>query len=551
MKRLTLVLGSVLAGLATGCLEKSGGKPGAQFGALLRLHFAGSTPLARDTNSAKLRQIWALPATAELRQQTFQKLAKAPHQFWLKNLPAGVSDQAPLIRPLLDDLIANEWFLEVRGPVERSESVLAIQLTDERAKAWRTNLWQLCQGWKLGAPREVTLEGAKGWEVRGAVALNLVQFVHTGRWVLIGLGQNRLTLLPTLAQQTSKGGRPVPALANAWLDVQADLPALRRWCPVFDEYKLPPTHLTITGKGQDLRTEAKLIFSEKIPWSFEPWKLPTGIIRERTNNPIVSFTVGQGIAPLLSQVKGFADLGLKPLPNQFCVWAYSGVLGQSYLTTPVPDATNAMRRLAATLPKWTLSHFEQSLGQIGYATNRAHLFWSGLPPIVLPALHPLREDGTDYLLCALSPMRRLTNPAPPGLFAQIQGRKNLAYYDWEITQERLVHARQLFQIQDMLDGRILASTNWPGHKWLLQIAPLLGNTVTEITVHSPTELSLVRRSPIGLTGFELVLLTRWLDSPGFPLKFEKPPRRPDPREVLQARTNATKRATNTLQRPKP
>ena len=38
------------------------------------------------------------------------------------------------------------------------------------------------------------------------------------------------------------------------------------------------------------------------------------------------------------------------------------------------------------------------------------------------------------------------------------------------------------------------------------------NTVTEVTVASPQELSLKRKGPIGLTGFELVTLTRWFDS---------------------------------------
>jgi hypothetical protein len=50
-----------------------------------------------------------------------------------------------------------------------------------------------------------------------------------------------------------------------------------------------------------------------------------------------------------------------------------------------------------------------------------------------------------------------------------------------------------------------------GHTWLKAVSPMLGNTVTEITVTSPKQLTLVRKSHIGFNALELVLLTRWLD----------------------------------------
>ena len=101
MNRLSLTLAGVLAWTATGCLEPAASRPGARFGALLRIHYAGSAHLARDTNAAKLREILALPASAALREQVLNKLAPAPRRFWAEALPTGVPDQAALIRPLL------------------------------------------------------------------------------------------------------------------------------------------------------------------------------------------------------------------------------------------------------------------------------------------------------------------------------------------------------------------------------------------------------------------------------------------------------------------
>jgi len=539
MKQFIVIPGLVLAGLLSGCYEKSGGRPEAQFGALLRCQFVGTAQLASSPDATKLRQIGALPTTAGFRDEVFQKLARAPHQFWLANLPAGVADQSSLIRPLLDDLLTAESFLEVRGPIERSETVLAIQLNDSRAGVWQTNLWRLVQEWRLGMPQVCTVEGYKGWELKRKDAPTLVRCVRARNWMLLSLGADRLPLLPTLAQQVNKNGRPVPALQNAWFDLAADWPALRTWLPVFAEYRLPPTRLTLVGKGEYLRTEARLFYSEKVPWTPAPWKIPTGLIKD----PVISFTAGQGLSALLGDAKGVADLGVKPLPDQFCMWAQPAVFAQSYVAMPVANATNAVRQLSQSLPRFVQARFSSLRGRFAYVSNRAELFWQGLP-LAEPGLRPHREGGCDYLLAGLFPLAPGSNAAPPALYAQLSGRKNLIYYDWEITQERLVHARPLYQLLDILHHRQFTSTNTPSHRWLREVGPLLGNTVTEVTLDSPKELALVRKSHIGLTGFELYTLARWVESRDFPLKFEPPP------PLAFPRTNTVGRSTNAAPRPK-
>ena len=155
-------------------------------------------------------------------------------------------------------------------------------------------------------------------------------------------------------------------------------------------------------------------------------------------------------------------------------------------------------------------------------SNRSELVWHGWP-MLLPYARAVKDGGAEYLVGGLFPMRMSTNPPPAELFAQINDRTNLVYYDWEITAGRRIHAEQLQQLWDILNQRRLSDTNALDQRWLTAVGATLGNTITEVTLTSPKELTLVRKSDCGFTGFELTTLARWLISPGFPWTFEPPP----------------------------
>ena len=84
------------------------------------------------------------------------------------------------------------------------------------------------------------------------------------------------------------------------------------------------------------------------------------------------------------------------------------------------------------------------------------------------------------------------------------------------SQAKLAQWVPIFQLTAML----AANPSFPGaaaaNQWLRAVSPKLGNTITEVTAVSSTELKAVRRSDLGLTAFELAVLTRWLDNPAFP-----------------------------------
>ncbi len=52
--------------------------------------------------------------------------------------------------------------------------------------------------------------------------------------------------------------------------------------------------------------------------------------------------------------------------------------------------------------------------------------------------------------------------------------------------------------------------------WLKNVGPKLWPTVTDVVQTAPNQLSLKRRSSVGLTALELQLTADWLESPEFP-----------------------------------
>ncbi|HLZ55210.1 MAG TPA: hypothetical protein VKS19_12075, partial [Verrucomicrobiae bacterium] len=105
--------------LLTGCREsKSAESAPAQHPALpvsmptiARVHWLGMKQLSGETDAAHLMTIWNLPESGRLERQTLDKLSLAPWRLLHRDLNTNV---AALLRPLLDDLVADESYLEIR-----------------------------------------------------------------------------------------------------------------------------------------------------------------------------------------------------------------------------------------------------------------------------------------------------------------------------------------------------------------------------------------------------------------------------------------------------
>ena len=146
--------------------------------------------------------------------------------------------------------------------------------------------------------------------------------------------------------------------------------------------------------------------------------------------------------------------------------------------------------------------------------TNGQISWRGVP-FVAPNLRALHEPDGDFLFAGVFPNTPKPRPPPPELFAQLD-RTNLAYYDWEITGERLRLLTQLSQLSLMVTRHRQFDVHSAACKWLARVGPTLGNTVTEITQTAPNELSFTRKAPGGLTAVELTALANWLEATNFP-----------------------------------
>ena len=507
-------------GLGFGCQQKTAEPPPPKRVAaapapepLLRWHFVGTAQLASDTNAAKLRQIAALPASQELRAQTLNKLADGLARSFPTTDGANTNRPA-LLRPLLEDVLSAETWFQLHAITNGAGAwTLAIELNEERARLWQTNLWQCLSS--ADAPSPFNVEKSLGFRA------GKFHCLRAGGWLLVA-ASDREPPWPATLKQITVSGRPAAANAS-WLEVEADLPRLAALLSWSELLPWPRAQLTVIGKGEYLRSNMGLRYAQPLNAPFDPWRIPTNTIQD----PLISFTAFRGIAPWLKQREFIKQLAVDPTPNQLFLWAQADVPFQSFAAWPAPQATNHLIQLAPRLVAWAQTNASRpAVGTLRVLTNNLGIVWQGLP-IIVPSIQPAPEPAGDFLIAGIFPTAPSNQPLPPELLAQLTSRTNLFYYDWEITGARLLQWRQLDQVLSMITPDELPQLPGltAGQKWLTALSPvlgngvkepLLGNSATEIVVTSPRDLTLVRKSHLGLTGFELLTFVKWLEEPGFP-----------------------------------
>jgi hypothetical protein len=466
-----------------------------------------------------------LSGSAALRDQALGKLAS-----WIAHLlsPVNTPTNHPgtkLIRPLLDDLVSAESIVEIRrGQGQFRDWAMAVQLSPERATGWNSQLKQALTELKHGSPQDMQTDGFPGWEIHGPSASNRVGAALAGSWVVVGSGPSSLKVYHDLLQRIKSSQRPVPVADSYWLDAEADLPELTNAIPLptwlqGPTLQWPRVHLSLNSKDNTIRTRMDMAYAQPVQVSLSPWKVP----KELIHDPLVSFTAMQGAAPWLSRFAILNKLQVSPLPYELFVWAQADIPFQTFAAVPSPNASNQLQKIAQSLPALGPSNIINRLpDSVMWLSNRAELRFKGLP-FVAPYLRPFttRTEG-DFIVAGLFAPAVASN-APPELFQQFVSRTNVIYYDWELTQARLQQWFPLSQlyttiIPDLVKpvtdrSRASGTLSLPGQEWLTALAPLLGQTITEITRTGPQEFNLVRRSDCGFTGFELILLADLVADP--------------------------------------
>jgi hypothetical protein len=155
-------------------------------------------------------------------------------------------------------------------------------------------------------------------------------------------------------------------------------------------------------------------------------------------------------------------------------------------------------------------------------------------PFAAPYLQAKREPAGQFLFAGAFPNSPRSQPLPADLF-KLLAEKNLLFYHWEITAERMPQFLNLAQLSLMLSAHKQLDPDSAAAKWVFAITPKLGNTVTSVKQTGPAEMTFTRKAPGGLTAVEFFALASWLDVNNFPdwnlklpprpakLKFAHPP----------------------------
>ena len=519
-----------------GLLFNAGAAGGAEAVAI-QYHFSGASDLAANTNFDRSKQIFNLPPSRHFVDLVLDRLTGI-YANALQFAPGG--DSAAQLRPMLGDLLQAESMGSFGGHDKaRMDFVLAARLDEKGAAAWEKHLEAALHS--SGEP--LTAEGFSGrvWNRPGN---NSLWILRARDWTVAGRGEDLLPVRTEYLQNIKQDNRPRPVMKGSWLSAEVDWPLLATWAPLSNcPLKLARTIVDVTASGGRMRVTAYVTYPEDLPWQAEPWRIPKGLV----SSPLSSFTASRNLAALLNPIGALSRLSSQPLTNQLFCWALREMPLASYGAWPVMDATNIVRKLGAGAP----AVFNPMLAASGTALNwipqANRLSWLRLP-LTAPVLEPAHDKSGDFLLAKMFPMEPKFAKASDELWSQFEQRDDVVYYDWELTGLRLMQWRVLTELLPVFQPPATkdaarrqkavqnAKPPAPGNTaqtplavtegWLSILStPVLGNTVTEVTRTSATELTVVRNSQFLFTGLELVLLSHWLaDAPVGPLDYSLLPR---------------------------
>jgi hypothetical protein len=477
----------------------------------VKYHCAGGSQLADDTHLTTLHKVLASRSTTNL-----LNLALTRFSGLLTNSLRFNPPSASLIKPLLSDVVATESLGSFGGASANAPGfILALHLQASRAQLWQDTLSKIFGG----SGDNFTSQEFNGrrWNTGGS---NSLWIIPARDWLLVGRGDDFSPEQVQYLNQIKAQGRPVPALEHNWLEADLESARLGGWFRLLQPARI---RLTVAPSEDHLQISARILAAAAIPWKSDPWQIPKDLMRGQ----IISFTAGQNVAAFLKMNPALSHLAGNPLTNQFYFWALDQLPLLNYMAWPEADASNALERLSTEAPAALNPELKRFNGTELVRQPQGNALSLRNIRFFVPVLQAVQGSNGPFLFLSSFPRSDNARPAPDALLAQIQGRTNLVYYDWELTGRRLPEWQMLSK---MIANRSSPQNSEEGddafieNEWLGGLGPLAGNTVTEITRVAPNELSLMRKAPIGLTAVELVLLADWVcDANSGPIHSPQPP----------------------------
>jgi hypothetical protein len=369
----------------------------------------GKKRLATETNAAYVMGIWNLPESARLEAQTLDKLSKAPWRSLLNQ--SGASVPGPFLRPLLDDLVQQECYLEMRQATnDPPQLVFAVKAGKGRATLWAKNLAVVLES-LTGIKTVPNRQENQAWTLKKHHAPNLIELRQSGDWTLIGLAQETNRLMENFLARIRLGEASFPApLTNSWLEV--DIEPSRATSAISQRWKLPTwlarIILTLVGDGENVRTRGELYFANALPIEMGPWAIPTDLI----SDPLESFTAVRGIKSWLETASIWNKAQIGPPPDQAVIWSVQGIPYQTYCAALVPSASNYVTRLGDTLISSANPWLETNgMGRFKPLTNSTGIGWVGIP-FLTPFLRAYIPPTNEYVCGGFFPFGPTNSPPP-------------------------------------------------------------------------------------------------------------------------------------------
>lgn len=512
-----------------------------------RHHFAGLNGVAERADLNTIQAILGLPASRQLVDSISLKLGSGLPA-WLGPTSSNANDQATNLQPLARVLLQSESYLQVRARDRQVSSWgLAARIGEAEAGRFLRELDRILATRSPGGtnPRADHLAATNGW-------------------LLLGRGEGAFEeLRATIARQ----GMPTAPSNHHLLSVDADLAtivSLAGWRsePPGPIAQWPKVQLTVEPRNGRLRTTGHLAFSRPLGLALVPWQVPRTVLHD----PLIGFTAVQGADTWLRRLALFADLKVSEWPRQMFFWSLAADPWLQYFAGTAESPTNFIAHVAPALPPRLMANTTwqgQSFG-LRITNNASRVELRGLP-FFAPFLEAIREGNQPMIFGGLFLPTKSGQPAPEELLQQVAGRTNLVLYDWELTGGTMIqtnppgtagprvitnHIGRLRQFKELAQfGQILSrppaqlpntptgEVLIPGEAWINAALPLLGESITELTLTGPDRLQLVRHSQVGLGSLELIHLLRWLENPAFPgwTNAPPPPRRQPRRDAATPR----------------
>jgi len=512
-----------LAFVVVGCSKSAPSKSGESVNTsstVAKIHWLGKKRLATDKSATNLMAIWKLPESAKLETQTLDKLSTAPWRLWKTATPLSNAPVA-LLRPLLDDLVREESYLEVRAaPKQPGELVLAIRLDAARAALWQKNL-------------ATVLESCTGGRVdrsAGGVGFNLplsagnLALARAGDWTLVAVNAGKGAkaagsgLLADFTARIHRGKVPFAASpTNYWLEAEVEPQRVSESFALGWHWPdhLAGFNLALLGNGKNVRTLGGFNLSQPLKVPLEAWQIPTNLIAKS----VTSFTAVRGLASDLQNSKWFGELQVGAPPNQLFTWSLPSFPMETVLAIPLNRNDNRyelmQERLLTAGNQWIATN---SVGKLVRAEGGRGVIWQGAP-FMTPFLRPMQSDTASFLCLGLVPTPLTNGVGHADLAGHVWARTNAVYYGWEFTGPRIESWFYMGQLFRVIFGRGQLPSHSAVTDWLKALQPKLSNSGTVVTLTDSSHLSLERFSTIGFTAFELHALADWIESPEFPRGF--------------------------------